>query len=93
MERMKVRAKKPGYYGHRRIKPGQVFFLKEVKGKHKDSLKETEEKVVLSCEAQFSSKWMEKVSASQAAPAQVEDFAPEMDDIEEEEEQLEEDVI
>jgi hypothetical protein len=54
---MKVRAKKMGYYGHRRIYAGQVFELVayEIPQEEKDSVK-------ITAEQQYSKIWMEKVT-------------------------------
>jgi hypothetical protein len=55
---MQVRAIKLGYYNHARIKEGEVFILKERKGVDRDG-----NKITMSPEQQFSSKWMECVDA------------------------------
>ena len=55
---MQVRATKLGYFNHVRIREGQEFTLVERKGLDRDR-----KPIVISPEAQFSAKWMEKVDA------------------------------
>lgn len=66
---IEVRATRVGYYGNRRHYPagfdhpraGEVFFLKAQQGKRKGKV------MNISAEAQFSAKWMERVSPEEAA--------------------------
>lgn len=55
---MKVRAKRMGYYEHKRIKPGQEFVLVTRKGLDRDK-----KPITLTPEKQFTDEWMEKVEA------------------------------
>lgn len=61
---MKVRATQLGYYAHRRIRPGEVFELKEYAGKIRDKSQHPskETKHTFTAKEQFSKRWMEEVS-------------------------------
>lgn len=67
---MKVRATAIGYFGNRRIKPGQVFEIKELKVKKQiidPKTKVKGEKVItITAEEQFSDNWMEKLDKNEA---------------------------
>lgn len=56
---MRVRAKRMGYYEHKRIKPGQEFVLVTRKG-----LDQNRKPLTLTPEKQFTETWMEKVEGS-----------------------------
>lgn len=53
---MKVKALRQSYYEGRKVKPGDVFELKEVRG-----LNSNYEPTIFTPEQQFSSRWMEKI--------------------------------
>jgi hypothetical protein len=65
---MLVRAKKLGYYNHKRVREGEEFILRKYKGlvQAKDTLKMVPKE--FTPEEQFSSEWMERVSEDEPTP-------------------------
>lgn len=63
---MKVRATAIGFFGNRRIKPGQVFEIKDLKIKTVDPKTKKEMVKTVKAEDQFSEVWMEKIDADEA---------------------------
>ena len=75
---MKVRALAMGYFGHKRIREGEVFELKPIKVKEKDRKTKKITERLITPEEQFSEIWMEKfngkakLNAKQRAKAEAE---------------------
>ena len=68
---MFVKATALGYFGNKRIRPGQVFELKDliIKNVDKKTGKETKKKIL--AKDQFSPSWMEEVEAKSAKQKEV----------------------
>ena len=92
---MKVKAIATGYFGNRRIKPGQVFEIKDLKVKKQVIDPKTKQKVektiTITAQEQFSDVWMvelDKVEAKSTAvdvkPFDYEDNVKAVDSKEEE---------
>lgn len=56
---MKVKAIRMGYYGHKRIREGEVFELQPMKFKKNDKIE------IVPVEKQFSKAWMEAVDSGE----------------------------
>lgn len=72
MKTMRVRATQNGYYGNRERVAGEVFHLHERKRsvpKKGAKNKREFDKVLVSCEQQFSENWMEKVEQNEPRQA------------------------
>lgn len=69
---MLVRAKKLGYYNHKRIREGEEFMLKPIKGFEQDKFGRTLSAKTFSEEEQFSPNWMEKVDENEDIPQKKE---------------------
>lgn len=67
---MKVRAKRLGYYGHRRRREGDTFDLEPIKKERKDSKTGRTKEVIIAPEQQFSERWMERLGPA-PKPAKV----------------------
>jgi len=72
---MKVRAIATGYFGNRRIKPGQVFEIKDLKVVKTEIDPKTKNKVkkevIIKAEEQFSDFWMERLGKDEAKATPV----------------------
>lgn len=70
MAKILVRATRVGFFGHKRIKEGQVFELADLEVKKMEldpkTKKKKEVKFVYKADEQFSPEWMEKVSETEA---------------------------
>lgn len=77
---MKVKAIAMGYFGNRRIKPGQVFEIKDLKVKLSEIDPKTRQKVekvkTITAKEQFSDVWMVELSKDEAkaTPVNVKPF-------------------
>lgn len=69
---MLVRAKRLGYYNHKRIREGEEFVLKTVKGFIQDPLGRKKIAKEFTPEMQFSPEWMEKVEEDEDIPQKKE---------------------
>jgi len=68
---MLVRATRLGYYDHKRIREGEEFILRTIKGKVKDKSDKLVDKS-FAPEEQFSGLWMEKVQDDEPTPEKKE---------------------
>ncbi len=69
---MLVRATKMGYYNHKRIREGEEFVLRTLKGFVQDPKGRELVKKEFTPEMQFASSWMEKVDEDEATPEKKE---------------------